>query len=135
MLELMRALAMFEGYEDHFNVTEQAINTLCLEQQRFNVLVAEVQAEVQGILVYFFQPFTYDLTPWLVIKELYVADALRQRRLGDRLYDEARRRCRQAGGRKMKWEVLAANTPAQAFYLKKGASLDEEWRLMSAHVC
>ena len=28
---------------------------------------------VAGMLVYFYQPFTYDLKPWMVIKELFVA--------------------------------------------------------------
>lgn len=131
VLELMHELAVFEGYQDEFAVTESALNSLCFKQKRFNVLVAEKDDRVEGILVYFFQPFTYDLSPWLIIKELYISSRFRRSGLGHALFDEAYARCHKAGGKKMKWEVLNSNSQAQDFYISKGASLAEDWSIMS----
>lgn len=130
----MRELAVFEEYERDFKVTEQVLDTLCLKEQRFNVLVVEVNGKVGGMLVYFFQPFTYDLTPWLIIKELYVSSEHRRGGLASALFDEAISRCRKARGKKIKLEVLTSNLRAQKFYIKKGASLVHEWSLMSRFV-
>lgn len=140
-LTLMKDLAEYEGYANKFRVTEQTLKQKCLEQQSFGVLVADValnhtargkpQGTIQGMLVYFFQPFTYDLSPWLVVKELYVTPAFRSCGLGRCLMQKAANICQQAGGMKMKWEVLTNNRKAQVFYQGLGAKLEDDWRTMS----
>lgn len=134
VLELMRGLAAFEGYLDDFAVTEADLQELYVQQQHFGILVAEEDGRIGGILVYFFQPFTFDLTPWLIVKELYIDSAFRGHGLGEALMLEAKRVCKAAGGSKMKWEVLTENLPAMKFYKKLGAVCSEDWRTMSLPV-
>ncbi|MEW9799726.1 GNAT family N-acetyltransferase [Alteromonas sp. CYL-A6] len=131
VLELMRELAVFEGYIYSFAVTEEVLETFCLEKAQFNVLVAEKNKDVEGILVYYFQPFTYDLSPWLIIKELYVPKKSRRSGIGDALFDAAYKRAGEVGSKRMKWEVLKSNTGARKFYLRKGAAFEDEWTTMS----
>ena len=138
VLLLMQDLAEFEGYLPDFVVTLEALERLYLQQRVFGILVAKYKdsgstknGRVAGILVYFFQPFTYDLTPWLIVKELFVSEEYRGQGVGEALMLEARNVCKAQGGSRMKWEVLTQNTAAQAFYKQLGASVEENWRTMS----
>lgn len=138
VLALMRALAEFEDYLPDFAVTLDALESLYLQQRVFGILVAKYKGSgstengrVAGILVYFFQPFTYDLTPWLIVKELFVSNKFRGQGVGQALMLEAMKVCKALGGSRMKWEVLTQNDAAQAFYQQLGATVEEKWRTMS----
>ena len=85
VLQLMRYLADFEGYLDRFVVTESDIQRLCCDRQRFHILVVEEFNNLYGILVLYESPFTLDLTPWLFIKELCVAEEARGKGVGEEL--------------------------------------------------
>lgn len=134
VLELMKELADFEGYLDKFRVTTDSLKHQYICEKRFHILVAEHEKRVEGILVYYFLPFTYDLTPWLFIKELYVSGHCRGNGAGEQLFRHARLECLALGGTKMKWEVLADNKRAQSFYAKQGALTEQAWQTMSLPV-
>ena len=131
ILQLMRQLAEFEGYADQFKVTQQTIETRCIENPDIGIFVAETNSAIKGILVYFIQPFTYDLSPWLIVKELYIAEDARSLGIGRQLMQAAATHCLQIGGTKMKWEVLTKNDKAKAFYQSLGAELTDDWQTMS----
>lgn len=132
VLQLMKALAEFEGYHEAFAVTrDNLIELIDNAHQQVGILVAIQHSQVVGILVYFYQPFTYDLTPWMVIKELYVASSARGVGAGEALFANAVSICKEVGGSKLKWEVLAKNTTAQLFYKRMGAVHDKDWHIMS----
>ncbi|MCV2884492.1 GNAT family N-acetyltransferase [Aestuariibacter sp. AA17] len=131
VLELMKQLAEFEGYADNFAVTLEDLHHRYIEQRQFGILVGDVNGTIEGILVYFYQPFTYDLSPWMVIKELFISKASRGSGLGQALMTHARKLCKDNGGKKMKWEVLKSNHMAKAFYQKQGAELHDDWQTMS----
>ncbi|MBY4677635.1 GNAT family N-acetyltransferase [Marinobacterium arenosum] len=127
LLTLMRQLARFEGYEDQFRVTAADL----LERGGrgdFHALVADSGQGLAGMLVYYFQPFSYDLTPWLVIKELYIDARYRGQGLGSQLMQAAAQRCQAAGGSRMRWDVLTDNQPARAFYESLGAEPQCQWQ-------
>lgn len=131
VLQLMQQLAEFEGYLSQFSVTEGDILRLSFEQQKFQVLVAEQANKLQGILVYYTLPFTYDLTPWLFIKELFVSESARGRGIGEGLMQRLIQIARQQGSSKIKWEVLSNNLTAQTFYLHMGAKMEQDWQTFS----
>lgn len=133
LLALMRKLAKFEGYLDQFTITDAALKHHAFEKGSFKALVAErsdTQSDNQlvGMLVYYFLPFTYDLTPWLFIKELYVEPAFRGQAIGELLMQKTAQICRQHGGQKMVWSVLSDNVRAQHFYQRLGAQHDVAWQ-------
>lgn len=78
VLGLMRGLAIFEGYIDKFFVTEADLIEHGLgDNPRFGVLVADLGGRAVGIAVHYVIPWTYDLKPALVLKELFVDETAR----------------------------------------------------------
>ena len=132
VLKLMMKLAEFEGYSEKFKVTKKIIKEQI--NQAFYTLVAEDNEKLVGILVYYFLPFTYDMTPWLFIKELYVDENFRGQKAGEKLMQQAETICQQKGGSKMTWSVLSTNLSAQKFYQSFGASYDKDWQIYSKEV-
>lgn len=128
VLALMQALAEFEGYSADFRVTLDELVQRCFVRHDFQVLVADCGSELLGMLVYYEQPFTYDLKPWFVIKELYVRDSFRGSRVGRMLMKGVARHCHLQGGSRLRWEVLADNLPAQRFYGSLGAQPNAGWQ-------
>ena len=88
VLALMRALAVFEGYDDKFHLTEADLITHGLgPSPRFGVFVAEREDAIVGIAVHYIIPWTYDLKPVVWLKELYVAEAARGMAVGHALVE------------------------------------------------
>lgn len=131
ILSLMRKLALFEGYESEFKVTEAALQAGLFEQRTFYVLVASCDQALVGMLVYYFLPFTYDLSPWIYIKELYIENEYRSRGIGKALMKALIEICRENGGTKIRWDVLEDNHSARNFYFSLGARCDRQWELFS----
>ena len=109
LLPLMRELAEFEKYADAFAVTEKILRERGFRRSPpdFYCLVAEENAALVGIVVYYFVAFTYRAKPNLIVKELYVAESHRSKGVGNLLMkavaQEAERTLRhdQMVGRKM----------------------------------
>ncbi len=131
LLELMRSLAEFEGYADEFAVTEEVIRDRGLgKDPEFNALVAEHSSdpgELLGVAVYHFIPYTFDLRPDMVLKELFVAEHARSSGVGAELMTELAARGRAANSKRIKWLVLPDNVRAKRFYAELGASHDSLW--------
>ena len=127
VIGLMKALAEFEGYDSEFNVTCDDLLELGLKKQVFFILVAEQHADIVGMLVYYWVPFTYDRKPWMQIKELYVQEAARKQGVGALLFNRARDICEEARASRMRWDVLKTNVKAQSFYKSLGAQMDNQW--------
>jgi GNAT superfamily N-acetyltransferase len=130
VLVLMRALAVFEGHDDKFRVTEADIVEHGLgPSPRFGMFVAEVDAAIVGIAVHSLIPWTYDLKPVVVLKELYVAEAARGLSVGHALVKRQRDHAVGIGASAIKWTVLQSNMPAKAFYRSLDGRADEIWEL------
>lgn len=131
LLGLMRALARFEGYLDQFRVTETDLLERGLVQgarQEFTALVADDGGgRLLGYAVVCSLPFTYDLLPNLLLKELYVEDSRRGLGVGRALMAAVMDEGRARGCARLKWDVLQGNTRAQAFYRSLGGTPDARW--------
>src|SRR5882757_3686896 len=130
VLALMRALAVFEGYDDKFRVTEADLITHGLgPSPRFGVFVAEREDVIVGIAVHYIIPWTYDLKPVVWLKELYVAEAARGMAVGQALMEQLRQYADGIGASAIRWTALASNMPAKAFYRAVGGQPDEIWEM------
>ncbi len=129
LLPLMRELAEFEKYLSDFAVTEETLREQGFRRSPpdFHCLVAEENDELIGILVYYFVPFTYRAKPNLIIKELYVADGHRSKRIGERLMKAVSKEATQAGCGMIKWWVAKWNHRSVQFYERLGAKIDNDW--------
>lgn len=128
VLRLMRGLAVFEGYIDRFSVTEADLIAHGLGQNpRFGVFVAELEGRIVGIAVHYVIPWTYDLKPTLVLKELFVDDGARSSGAGAALIAALKRHAATIGAPRINWTVLATNDAAKRFYHREGGSHDAMW--------
>ena len=131
LLSLMQALAEFEGYADQFCVTTADLLHRGFPpsgEAEFQVVVAENNDAIIGMLVYYFIPFTFDLRPTLFIKELYVDASSRSQGVGDLLFNAVVKIAKQTNCGRIKWDVLSSNDGAQRFYLRQGAQHDAKWQ-------
>jgi GNAT superfamily N-acetyltransferase len=128
-LKLMRELAVFEEYTDSFAATESILleQGFKLQPPNFYVLVAELDSSIQGVLVYYFLPYTASAKPMLFIKELFIADGARGHGLGQALMQKASSIALEKGCVGMKWTVAAWNEPAKKFYAGLGAAANPVW--------
>ncbi len=131
LLSMMIQLAEFEGYADGFKVTKSELEKRLFDAQDFCVLIAEVDGRASGMLVYYYLPFTYDLTPWVMIKELFVEEAHRSKGLAKKLMVALSKVCTEIGSHKIRWDVLSSNIKAKQFYESLGAESNDTWELYS----
>ena len=130
LLSLMRGLARFEGYDDRFAVTVDALLERGFSPQRppeFTAWVAELDGELVGYAVVYVIPYTFDLRPTVVLKELFIEAAARGRNFGHGLMNAVVEHARSINARLIRWQVLPDNTPAKNFYRQHGAAADADW--------
>ena len=131
LLVLMRALARFEGYDEHFTVTAADLLARGLAPAaapEFAAFVAErAQGDLLGYAVVVETAFTFDLRPTLTLKELFVREDARGSGAGRALFDQVLAHGRARGAGRLKWDVLPANEPARAFYRRAGGAPDPDW--------
>jgi GNAT superfamily N-acetyltransferase len=130
LLRLMRALARFEGYAEAFAVTARDLEERGFgAQPQFRALLAtegELGRSI-GMAVYYLVPFTFDLRPTLVLKELYVEEEWRARGAGELLMRAVARDALRLGCGRMRWDVLNGNAAAERFYQRLGGRREEYW--------
>ncbi|WP_244160629.1 GNAT family N-acetyltransferase [Phytopseudomonas punonensis] len=128
LLELMRELAEFEDYLDDFKIDEQALLSRAFgPHAQCEVLVADLDGNVAGYAVVLEIPFTFDLRPTLLLKELYIRERHRRTGLGQALMQRVAMLAQRKGARRLKWDVLRGNERAQAFYGRLGGKPDSKW--------
>lgn len=130
VLSLMRELAVYERYIDQFQVAESDIieNGLS-DSPRFGVFVAEMNGDIVGIAVHYEVPWTYDLKPVLVLKELFVSKHARALGAGRALLAQIEKHALEIYASRIAWTVLKDNEAAKQFYMKAGGQKDDVWEL------
>lgn len=127
ILALIRELATYEREPDAVVNTEQELAFSLFEEQHCYALVwDDTQHGVVAFALYFFGYSTWK-GKTLYLEDLYVKPEFRQQNIGEQLFQEVVRIAKQAGVRRMDWQVLAWNEPAIKFYKKQNALLDPEW--------
>lgn len=127
VLELMRALAAFEGYLDDFAVDAQALLDRAIgPSAQCQVFVAE-SGSLCGYAVAQSIAFTYDLRPSVRLKELYVVEAQRGSGVGKRLMQRVAQWAQAQNAGRLLWDVLAGNDAAERFYARLGGRREVKW--------
>lgn len=131
LLQLMKDLAVFEGYINDFKVTEaDIIDAGLCENPSFRVFVAvTISGELTAMAVTYVIPWTYDMKPTVVMKELYVKPDWRGQKLGEKLLGVVYAFANQIEASRIQWTVLKTNENAKRFYEKNGGTSDDVWEL------
>jgi ribosomal protein S18 acetylase RimI-like enzyme len=80
-----------------------------------------------GYAVVYSIPFTFDLRPTVVLKELFVAEVARGRRYCDELFAVVLQYMQSVNARLLRWQVLPNNDSAKRFYRRQGGRIDVDW--------
>ena len=128
LLEMMRGLAVFEGYIDDFRVDEQTLIEwgLCADP-KFHVYVADQGEELLAYAACYEIPFTYDRRPTLALKEMFATPSARGTGAASGVMQAAIDKAKSIGAGRINWLVLPDNDRAKAFYTKHGGSHDTDW--------
>ena len=96
-----------------------------------SVLIAEMDEQVGGYLLYFVGVDMDVVAPAIHINDLFVREALHRRGIGCALMNAARAVAKQRGAARLFWTVWRKNPKAIAFYRELGAKpWDDEEILM-----
>ena len=121
---------MFEGYADRFAVTESDLIQRGLSPSsdaQFIAWVAEQDVTLLGYAVIYVIPFTFDLRPTVVLKELFVSQSVRESGYGKELFAAVIDYARGIDARLVRWQVLPSNEKAKGFYRRQGGEIDVGW--------
>ncbi|QCR38098.1 GNAT family N-acetyltransferase [Nissabacter sp. SGAir0207] len=128
LLKHMRFLAEFEDYIREFDVDEHSLLARAFgEHPECHIFVAECSDGLAGYAVGLIIPFTYDLKCTVVLKELFVDAGYRGHGVGSALFRHLAAWTLAKGGGRLKWDVMAGNHQAEAFYKKHGGTPDQKW--------
>lgn len=130
LLSLMRGLARFEGYDDRFAVTVEALLERGFSPERppeLTAWVAELDGALVGYAVIYVIPYTFDLRPTVVLKELFIDERARGQNFGHGLMSAVIEHARTLNARLIRWQVLPDNVAAKNFYRQHGAGVDADW--------
>ena len=100
-------------------------NKLC------TALIAEVDGEPAGYLLYFTGIFTDPMTPVLFVADLFVSEPFRRANVGSALMRRTREIAREHAANQIVWTVWRKNPKAVEFYESLGARVFEEEILMT----
>lgn len=129
VLNLIKELAVFEKEPDAVVVTvEDLILDGFGETPLFYVFVAEIEAEIIGIALYYYRYSTWK-GKTIHLEDLIVNENKRGLGVGFALYAEVMKQAKIEQVRRVEWNVLDWNTPAIDFYRKSGAKVLDDWRV------
>lgn len=126
---LMKDLAIFEKYIDSFAITPEIVRESGFRKSPpdFFCIVAEVNLQIAGMLVYYFVPYTAQNRPAIYMKELYVVESYRGQNIGEQLMNALKNEAKLSSCHTIKWTVAPWNMAGIRFYERLGAKENRDW--------
>jgi GNAT superfamily N-acetyltransferase len=129
VLELIQELAVFEKEPAAVVVTvEDLVRDGFGANPLFYVFVAEIEAQIVGIAVYYYRYSTWK-GKTIHLEDLIVRASARGNGIGYALYAAIMAQAQGDGVLRIDWNVLNWNQPAIDFYEKTGAKVHSDWRV------
>ncbi|MDI9255894.1 GNAT family N-acetyltransferase [Flavobacterium sedimenticola] len=128
--ELIRELAVFEKEPDAVVVTVADLERDGFgDHPLFHTFVAEADNQIVGMALYYYRYSTWK-GKTIHLEDLIVTEKMRGTGLGLALYTKIIEQGQKDGVRRIEWNVLDWNKPAVDFYLKSGAKVLDDWRVV-----
>jgi len=128
ILELIRALAVYEKLEDQVVATEDGLReTLFGKAPGAEVLMARIDSETVGFALFFHNYSTFLGQRGLYLEDLFVRPEHRGRGVGRALLQRLARLAVERRCGRLEWAVLDWNEPAIGFYRRLGAEPMSDW--------
>lgn len=130
VLELIQELATFEKEPDAVVVTAADLERDGFgDYPLFHTFVAEVDGRIVGIALYYYRYSTWK-GKTIHLEDLIVKEEMRGSGLGFALFSKIIEQGKIDNVRRIEWAVLDWNTPAIDFYIKSGAKVLDDWRVV-----
>ena len=130
VLELIKELAVFEKEPEAVVVTVADLERDGFgENPLFHTFIAEVDEKIVGMALYYYRYSTWKGRT-IHLEDLIVSEKMRGTGLGFALYSKIMEQGKKDGVRRIEWNVLDWNTPAVDFYIKSGAKVLDDWRVV-----
>lgn len=134
ILGLVRELAEYERSLDEVVATLDDVNASLFGPAAVpRCHVAELDGEIVGLSIWFFNYSTWLAQPGIYLEDLYVRPAFRGLGIGTALMRELAALCVERGYRRFQWSVLDWNQPSIDFYQSIGAIPMGEWTVFRLH--
>jgi GNAT superfamily N-acetyltransferase len=126
---LVLELADYERLRHQVTGTAEDLGRHVFETGACRLLVTEVEGEVVGYALYFFNFSTFRMQPGLYLEDLYVTPTRRGQGLGKAMIERLIEIAKERGCGRVEWSVLDWNQPAIDFYQRMGAEVMPDWRI------
>ncbi len=127
VLNLIRELADYERSPDEVEVSIQEMENWGFGKEKvFDFFVAEVDAQILGIALYYFKYSTWK-GKCIFLEDIIVHAPYRGKGIGKQLFQKVVGIAKEEKVRRLEWQVLNWNHSALEFYKNMGSEFDNEW--------
>ncbi len=128
LVNLIKGLAIYEKLEEYAIASSEDIElTLFCDNPKVFALIAEVNDEVAGFALYFFNYSTFLGKHGVYLEDLFVKPDFRSKKVGFELFKALADVAKEYDCGRIDWAVLDWNQLAIDFYDKIGANAQTEW--------
>ena len=129
VIRLMREFAAFENLIDHFEITEDRLNSVMFDDNAFvEGLIPLDDVDPIGYALFFPYFASFRGQRGMYLEDIYIRADHRGKGVGEAMLREIARIGTERGCERIDFMVLDRNTPAVKFYEKLGAIRDDDER-------
>jgi GNAT superfamily N-acetyltransferase len=127
LLKFVKGIAEYEHLSHMVSATEESLKMALFGERPYaEALIAELEAEPVGFVVFFHNFSTFVGKPGLYLEDIYVLPEHRGKGIGAALFIKCVRIAKERNCGRMEWSALHWN-PARKFYERFGAQPLEDW--------
>lgn len=127
ILDFIKQIAIYEKMLDKVSATEESLKESIFDNNRAEALLIELDSEVIGYIVYFFNYSTFIGREGLYIEDLYIKREYRGQGLGKSCFEFLVKIAKEHKCERVEWTCLDWNEPSLKFYESIGAKQMNEW--------
>lgn len=127
ILDLIKEIATYEKMLDQVVATEESLKESIFNKKEAEVLLVELNKEVIGYVLYFFNYSTFIGRGGFYLEDIYIKEQYRKNGYGKAIFKVLGKIAYENGCERMEWACLNWNKPSIEFYKSLGAVGMDEW--------
>ncbi|WP_195971284.1 GNAT family N-acetyltransferase [Clostridium thermobutyricum] len=127
ILDLIKEIAIYEKMLDQVVATEESLKESIFNKKEAEVLLVELNKEVIGYVLYFFNYSTFIGRGGFYLEDIYIKEQYRKNGYGKAIFKVLGKIAYENGCERMEWACLNWNKPSIEFYKSLGAVGMDEW--------
>lgn len=127
ILDFIKQIAIYEKMLDKVTATEQSLKESIFDNNRAEAILIELDNEVIGYIVYFFNYSTFIGREGVFIEDLYIKPEYRGQGIGKKCFEHIVHIAKEHKCERVEWTCLDWNEPSLRFYKSIGAKQMNEW--------